>query len=181
MRRKLKSISKTHLVEFQSLVSGPEFEQALADYLEVYRSSWKAAEPHPQFIATLARRLRSERGVRIALMKLDGNAIAAQIWLTRHGKATIFKLAHREDALELSPGTLLTFWMLERCCKEEGTSKFDFGRGNDGYKRGWLSRCRKRDGLIASNWRTLAGMTSMVTQIWPTRLSPLVRSTKQPH
>src|SRR5665213_588088 len=100
VRRKLTALQRAHTINFQSAADGSQLEEALSAYLEVYRSSWKPPEPHPQFIETLARRLSNEGTIRLATMKLDSIVVAAQIWLVFRGKATIFKLAHREDAVE---------------------------------------------------------------------------------
>jgi CelD/BcsL family acetyltransferase involved in cellulose biosynthesis len=176
VRRKLAALSKTRLVQFRYERNGPGLESALKAYLDVYGSSWKSAEPHPGFIPTMVKRLGSEGALRLATLSSDDVAIAAQIWLLRGPKATIFKLGHRQDAAEFSPGTLLTHWMLEKLCREEKVQEIDFGRGDDAYKRDWLAQSRQRYGIIAANWRSRAGIGAIFNDILRTRISNYVHA-----
>ena len=176
VRRKLASLTKSHSAVFQLARNGPEFAGALASYLEVYRSSWKTEESHPDFIEAMIAGLGRDALVRLATLSIDQTVVAAQIWLLKNAKATIFKLAHREDAKAFSPGTLLTYWTLEKLWREEGLSQVDFGRGDDQYKRGWLSKSRERYGVVAANWRSLSGLTTTATQILPTLISGQLRN-----
>lgn len=171
IRRKLAQAAKTANVTFQIFRDHGQMDNAVAVYEEVYRASWKAPEPHPRFISTMAAALGANGYVRVGTMALGGEAVAAQIWLVRGRKATIFKLAHKEAAAEYSPGSLLTHWMLSRLCQEEQIVEVDFGRGDDPYKRDWLSRSRQRLGLIAGNRGSVAGLRAIALQVWPTRLS----------
>lgn len=145
------------------------FDDAVAIYQDIYGRSWKEAEPHAGFIPALVSRLAP--AVRLGVMRLDGEPAAAQIWLVSGGRATIFKLAHRENAAEFSPGTLLTRWMIETLIREEALTEIDFGRGDDAYKRDWLGQSRKRIGVIAADRRTGAGLSALLREVVPTRLS----------
>jgi len=144
---------------------------AVAVYEDIYRSSWKGPEPHPSFIAKMVDILGRDRFVRLGVMTVAGEPIAAQIWLVCERKATIFKLAHRRDAAAYSPGTLLTHWLVSTLIREEGLEEIDFGRGEDTYKRDWLAQRRPRSGLVAGNWTSLAGLAAIGKAVIPTRLS----------
>lgn len=143
-------------------------DEAIAHYEDIYRQSWKEPEPHPQFIPGMIRALGREGLVRVGLMMLDGRAVAAQIWLVCRSQGTIFKLAHREDAATFSPGTLLTWWMAKKLIEGEGVRELDFGRGDDAYKRDWLSRRRTRTGVIAADWRSITGLSAALRDVVPT-------------
>lgn len=142
-----------------------DLEPALAHYEAIHRASWKGAEPHPDFLATMVRRLKG--AVRIGLLESGGQVVAAQIWLVHAGRGTIFKLVHREDAAALSPGTLLTRHMIERCIGE-GVRLLDFGRGDDAYKRDWMGTRATRLGVIAADWRKGNGLRSIASDVVPT-------------
>jgi hypothetical protein len=174
--RKLLFIAKTHEAHFQCASGGKLLEQGVAAYEDVYKSSWKSAEPDPNFIKTLVTLLGASGSVRLGTMTLDGTVVAAQIWLVRGQKATIFKLAHRQEFSELSPGTLLTHWMLDKLCREERFREIDFGRGNDRYKRDWLGHSRPRYGAVAAKWTTGRGMLAAAREVYITRLSNWARS-----
>jgi hypothetical protein len=142
------------------------FDPALAHYEAIQRASWKGPEPHPAFLAMMVRRLAP--AVRMGLLEMEGRMVAAQIWLVHGGRATIFKLVHREDAAALSPGTLLTHRMIETCLREESVSMLDFGRGDDAYKRDWMSVGTTRLGVIAADWRYGNGLRTLASDVLPT-------------
>lgn len=150
--------------EFEYIRSG--FGAALAAYDTIQRASWKAAEPHPEFLAALVQRL--PHAARMGVLTVDGTAVAAQIWLVWSARATIFKLVHRETATALSPGTLLTHRMIETCLSEEAVSVLDFGRGDDAYKRDWMGTRAMRQGAIAADWRCGNGLRTMAAAVLPT-------------
>lgn len=175
VRRKLAQASKSD-VSFRCVRDPVELGRAVADYEDIYRSSWKSPEPHPDFISRMVRMMGEEGLVRIGLMTHLDRPVAAQIWLVRGRKATIFKLAHREDAQELSPGTLLTHWMASTLSRDDNLAEIDFGRGDDVYKRDWLSRKRWRHGLVAGNWSSGKGRRTILREVLPTRLNALRRT-----
>jgi CelD/BcsL family acetyltransferase involved in cellulose biosynthesis len=66
----------------------------------------------------------------------------------------VLKLAHDEAFKPISPGTVLTAWMLRRLIGEEGVAAIDFGRGDDPYKQLWTSARRQRIGVVlATPWQ----------------------------
>jgi hypothetical protein len=145
------------------------FDAALAHYEDIQRDSWKGAEPHPAFLAAMVCQMRS--AVRMGLLEIGGRMVAAQIWLVHGGRATIFKLVHREDAAALSPGTLLTHYMIERILREEAVTMLDFGRGDDTYKRDWMGSRTMRLGVIAADWRYGKGLRTLAADVLPTLAS----------
>ena len=172
VRRKLSNARVQH-VDF--CCHRNAFSEAVANYDEIYRASWKAAEPHPRFIANMVEKLGPDGLVRLGIMTLSGKPVAAQIWLVRRRKGTIFKLAHRQDAVEYSPGTLLTHWMISTLVRDEALDEIDFGRGADDYKRDWLKECRVRTGLVASSWKTAEGLRNIASGVLPTQMSAMLR------
>jgi CelD/BcsL family acetyltransferase involved in cellulose biosynthesis len=160
-------------VDFRCYREG--FGEAVAIYDDIYRASWKSAEPHPRFIAIMVEKLARDGFIRLGIMTLAGKPVAAQIWLVCGRKATIFKLAHRQDAADYSPGTLLTHWMISTLVREDGLDEIDFGRGDDTYKRDWLKKSRLRIGLVAGNWKSAAGLGVIAGTVLPTRLSASAR------
>jgi len=144
-------------------------------YNAIYAKSWKPAEPHPRFIDVLLERLGPRGIARLAVARIDGAAAAAQIWLVQDGRATIFKLAHDPDFDRQSPGTLLTHWALQQLHDQSGVRDVDFGRGDDSYKRLWLSSSRDRVGLLAANPKSLNGLATILFDILPSKLAMRLR------
>ena len=171
VRRKLAQ-ARAQAADFRCYREG--FGEAIAMYEDIYRVSWKPAEPHPRFIAGMIGKLSRDGFVRLGVMTLAGRPVAAQIWLVCGRKATIFKLAHREDAADHSPGTLLTHWMIETLIREDGLDEIDFGRGDDAYKRDWLARERLRIGLVAGNWKSRDGLGTIASEVLLTRMSAML-------
>jgi hypothetical protein len=169
-RRKLAQAGKK--AEFRCYRDG--LDEAVAIYEDIYRASWKSAEPHPRFIVDVVEALARSGFVRIGTMTLAGWPVAAQIWFVSGHRATIFKLAHRQESADHSPGTLLTRWMISKLIEEDGLEEIDFGRGDDTYKRDWLSNARPRIGVVAGRWTNSSGCRTIAREVLPTRLSLLL-------
>ncbi|MCM8738619.1 GNAT family N-acetyltransferase [Azospirillum sp. A1-3] len=141
-----------------------EADAATAAYQAIYQASWKKPEPYPTFIPALIAALLRQRAGLIGLLSIDDQPVAAQIWLVGGGAATLFKLAHDERHKNHSPGSVLTRLMLERILGDPTVREIDFGRGDDPYKRHWVSQRRQSWGVAAYDPATpvgaaLAGIT----------------------
>jgi CelD/BcsL family acetyltransferase involved in cellulose biosynthesis len=117
-----------------------EIEAGIADYETVYAVSWKEPEPFPEFQPTLMRRLAEAGWLRLALLHVKGEPVAAQLWTLLGGTATVLKLAHDQRFDKDSPGTVLTAFAIRALMAESVVERLDFGRGDDSYKRGWTTR-----------------------------------------
>ena len=76
----------------------------------------------------------------IAALLTGLGAVAAQFWTVEDGTAFIHKLAHVEDSLKASPGTLLSAALFRHVIEVDRVARVDFGTGNDAYKRDWMNR-----------------------------------------
>ncbi len=147
-------------------VAGPgETAAYLAEYQQVYAQSWKQAEPFPAFAAAFVAEAARAGVLRIAVLRRDGRAVAAQYWTVEHGIATVLKLAHVETARNDSPGTVLTAWMIRRLIDVEGVTALDFGRGDDPYKQHWATTRRQRTGLVVADPRRPRGAAALLRQV----------------
>lgn len=149
---------------------GLDAEAALAAYLDVHRRSWKQPEPHPLFIPGFVRMLARGGQLRLGVASIGGRAVASQIWILRARRATIAKLAHDEEARHLSPGTVLTAHMMRTALEAGEVDEVDLGRGDDPYKRLWLSRARPVRSLVACNPATPAGLAAAARHLLPPAL-----------
>ncbi len=157
-RRKSQKLSTEHKTEFVFHDDDARIEDAVGDYQRVYETSWKSAEPHAEFMPQLIRAAARIGALRLGILKVDGEAAAAQCWILWNGRATIYKLAHDARFNEHSPGTLLTMAIMERVLARDRPREVDFGRGDDGYKKLWLGQRRERWGLVIANKKTLGGL-----------------------
>jgi len=176
VKRKTAALLRANRLEFELVDMAADWREGAGIYNAIYAKSWKPAEPHPYFIDALLEKLGPEGRARLAIARIDGIAAAAQIWLVQDGRATIFKLAHDPAFDGQSPGTLLTHWTLGRLHEQDKIREVDFGRGDDAYKRLWLSSARDRIGLLAANPKSLKGMATIIFDILPSRFAAGLRA-----
>lgn len=131
---------------------------AWAAYEDVYRASWKPEEGSFPFLRALAEQEGAAGTLRLGLARKDGRPLAVQLWLVENKEATIHKLAYREDAKELSPGTILGEAMFRHAIDQDRVSVIDYGTGDDAYKRDWMDERRPLWRLEAYNPATLRGL-----------------------
>ncbi|MDE2436163.1 MAG: GNAT family N-acetyltransferase [Sphingomonadales bacterium] len=134
-----------------------------ADYQAIYEASWKPQEGSPAFLRRFAQEEGAADRLRMAIGRYHGQAVAAQLWTVENGTAFIHKLAHREDAKALSPGTILSAALFEEVIDRDRVSLIDFGTGDDPYKRDWMDHQRLRYRL------------DMVRPAWPGNWSVIAR------
>ena len=158
-RRKLAALEKSERTEFRS--SG-DVERFIADYEDVYRRSWKAPEPFPDFTPALLRMAARMGALRFGILEAGGRLLAAQFWTVWKGRAVMHKLAYDEKESKFSPGTLLTMHMIREVLERDRPDEITFGRGGDEYKKLWMSARRERWGIEAANPRTLGGFSRAV-------------------
>jgi hypothetical protein len=176
VKRKAAPLLREERLQFDFIDLASRGNQGAGIYQAIYAKSWKPAEPHPHFIDALLGKLGPRGLARLAVARIDGVPAAAQIWLVEGTRATIFKLAHDPEFDRQSPGTLLTHWVLRRLKEQDGVRDVDFGRGDDVYKRLWLSSRRDRMGLFAANPRSLKGLAAIIFDILPTKFATYLRS-----
>ncbi|WP_251140557.1 GNAT family N-acetyltransferase [Rhodoferax sp. U11-2br] len=133
-------------------------ESAIQDFVAVYQASWKGAEPNHHFIPALARTAAAQGWLRLGVLRLNDQPIAAQLWLVKGGKASIFKLAYVNGFERFSAGSVLTAALMRHVIDVDQVKEVDYLTGDDAYKRDWMSHRRERWGLVAFDWRTLSGL-----------------------
>jgi CelD/BcsL family acetyltransferase involved in cellulose biosynthesis len=180
VRRKQRSLERDGRLRFESFEAPAEVDGAIDVYERLYALSWKEPEPDPDFMPAMMRALAREGSLRLALAVIDGTPAAAQVWLVSEGRATIFKLAQDPGYDKLSPGTLLTHWMVSRTVDRDHVTEIDFGRGDDRYKRDWLGQCRCREGFIACNPGSIGGLYDAMRLVLPTWIAAKLHDGKPP-
>ena len=120
-----------------------------AAYEAIYAASWKPQEGDPALLRAFAERESAAGHYRFALALAGDEPVAAQFWTVEDGTAYIHKLAHRQGAEALSPGTTLTAALLEQVIDRDRVGLVDFGTGDDRYKRDWMEAQRPRFRLVA--------------------------------
>lgn len=143
-----------------------------AHYESIFADSWKGEEGAPDFLRALAEHHAQNGSLRLGIASFEDRSIAAQLWTVDHGRAIIHKLAYREEAAPMSPGTLLSAAMFRHAIDTDHVQTISYGTGDDGYKRDWMDR---RDQLFVLEFFNplsvsgLLGMTrSAVSRTWKT-------------
>ena len=154
LKRKTRKVEARVLTRFDADV--------WADYEAIYQESWKPEEGSPQFLRVFAEQEGAAGRLRLGIAHAEGEAVAAQMWTVEGNTAFIHKLAHRESAKPLSPGSVLSAALFRHVIDVDGVDLVDFGTGNDGYKRDWMEEVRPRYRLdmfrpgSPRNWIALA-------------------------
>jgi len=144
------SIERTIYVRFDA--------EAWADYESIYADSWKPEEGSLDFVRAMAEDESAAGALRLGIARIEGRAVAAQLWTVDHDIAIIHKLAHREDVADLSPGTILSHAMFEHVIDRDRVHLIDFGTGDDRYKADWMDTRVMRMRVELFNPRTPAGL-----------------------
>lgn len=141
--------------------------RAIAAYDYVAARSWQKHEPFPCFLPGLIRYGLAASELVVWVLLLNNAPAAAQIWVSRQGRATIFKLAFDTGLQKLSAGTVLTMCAIEAALDKGGLREIDFGWGDDPYKQQWLPERSQRFGLAAYNPATALGLASAARNYAP--------------
>lgn len=152
-------------------VHGELTEELWRDYLAVYASSWKNAEPFPDMVRAIAEDAAARGVLRLAFARDGEKAVAAQLWTIEGRTACVHKMAHSTAHDRYSPGTLLSHHMFEHMIDRESIGRIDYGTGNNAYKRDWMEDTRPMLRLDCFNPRK----ARMWLPALRTRISQLVR------
>jgi hypothetical protein len=157
LQKKIRQSEKRKDLSIRLLQTAGELDLAMADYAQVYQSSWKQAEAHPLFIQGLMRTCARQGSLRLGIAYVQGQAVAAQLWIVHGQVASIYKLAYDDRYAALSIGSILTAHMMQHVIEIDHVSEVDYLTGDDAYKQDWMSARRERWGIVAFNLATLSG------------------------
>lgn len=150
---------------FELLTRPDDLERGLAAYTDVYTRSWKRPEPFQDFVPGLLRTYLARGELRLGLALLHDRPVAAQIWIVANGRAEIHKLAYDDDERALSPGSLLSEFMMRHVIEQDRVTEIDYLIGDDRYKQMWMDARRERWGIVAYNPSTLSGLFGLMTEL----------------
>jgi hypothetical protein len=144
VERKERALFRTHRASVEILESTAQTARAIDLYQRVYAESWKEPEPYPNFIPTLIATGLDAGAIRVGVLTVDDEPVAAQLWIIWNHRATIFKLSYAERFARFSPGSILTRHMMRNAFGRADLAEIDFGCGDDPYKQEWLPERRQR-------------------------------------
>lgn len=130
-------------------------------YRAIYAASWKGEEGSWPFLRETAEVEGAAGTLRLGVAAHDGVPVAAQIWTVENGRATIHKLAYREDASALSPGSILSHAMFQHVIERDRPALIDYGTGDQAYKADWMDTPLPLWRIEASNPRHPVGLLAI--------------------
>lgn len=159
IKRKEKKLAKEYGYEIKIFTQlGNDLDQAIQEYTNIYNKSWKNPEPFQAFTPELIK-CAAELGIlRLGVIYVEGNAAAAQIWITTKVKTLIYKLACDERYGKLSAGSILSRELFRVAIDEDKVKEIDYGVGSEPYKRDWMESVRELHGICALNMLTPYGI-----------------------
>lgn len=157
IRRKRKLLDKEADSSLNIYSTVKEVADHFSEFCLVYEQSWKGEESHPEFINQILQDLAGIGKAKLAILSVNEEPAAAQIWLKIGSAWGVFKLAYTPQFKRYSVGTLLTAGLLEHLLAESNVSEIDFLSGDDAYKRDWVDSKREHVGVELVNSNTLIG------------------------
>ena len=151
--RKQRKLKREHGYEIR-LYTGSDVKQAMTDYNTVFNASWKASERFGNVIEGFTESFTKLSWTRLAVLYINEQPVAAQLWFVAHKKASIFRLAYDETWKKYSPGSILTKYLMENVIDTDNVEEIDYLTGNDRYKQEWMSESRQRWKLLCTHNKT---------------------------
>jgi len=142
-----------------------EVEKGLAAYEQVYSRSWKRKEPYPEFIRGIVRLWAQCGQLRLGIARIDGEPVAAQIWVVSGATAYIYKLAYDVQFAKASAGSILTAHLMRHAIDRDKVATVDYLVGDETYKRDWMSSRRERWGIRAFDPTSPRGLIGAIRHI----------------
>lgn len=151
LRRQERKLAQRGAVTLTLARQGPELDAAFDDFLRLEVSGWKGAAGkvsaialHPPllgFYGDLKKRFAAADACLISLLKLDGQAIAAQFCVLAGGTLNVLKIAYDETWRAEAPGSQLLYRLIEHCCNEPGIRRLSLVTGPSWAVGRWNPQC----------------------------------------
>ena len=148
--RKQRKLEREHGYEIR-LFCNQQVPHQMADYYAVYNASWKANEQYGDLVDQMVARFSQRGWTRLAVLYINTQPVAAQLWFVCHGKASIFRLSYDQAWKQYSPGSILMAYLMAYVIDTDKVEEVDFLTGNDAYKQDWMSDRRERFAWSAIN------------------------------
>jgi CelD/BcsL family acetyltransferase involved in cellulose biosynthesis len=135
--------------------------EAFEAFLKLEQASWKGARgtallcdaADAAFVRELAAKLSAEGRASVALLRVDGKAIAAQVVMYSGRTAYTWKTAFDADYARYSPGMLLVDKVTEQLFADPAIESID--------------SCSYEDGFMAKLWTARRKMVEMLVHVGP--------------
>lgn len=157
IKRKSSALGKKYHWNIVFVTSLESFKQCFNDYKKVYERSWKGEETNYQFIYQVCLSALNENALRMAVLYVENQPAAAQVWFNYQGNVSIFKLAYDEAYKKYSVGSILSKAVFKWVIEQDRPNEIEFGVGSESYKKDWMTDCRYLVTLDLYNSNTFRG------------------------
>lgn len=151
LRRQGKKLAQRGELRLRLTSTGDELKAAFGEFLRLEASGWKGHQGlasaiglHPQlhgFYGQLLADFSSQGNCRIALLEVNGVAIAAQFCLLADATLYIQKIAYDEAWHAEAPGSQLLYRVLEHCCADPEIRQLSLVTGPQWAVGRWNPEC----------------------------------------
>jgi CelD/BcsL family acetyltransferase involved in cellulose biosynthesis len=163
--RKGRRLAEHFKLEQVAYSDDSQLDRVLDDFQHVYAKSWKRPERFPKFIPELFRYGLAKQQLRVAILYLDGQPVATEVYILFNGQATSYKGGYDPAYKNFSPASVLRVFAVKHLIEVDGVSEIDFGYGDQPYKKNWLSQGRWLIGILAFNPHSLTGWNLLLAHI----------------
>jgi CelD/BcsL family acetyltransferase involved in cellulose biosynthesis len=148
VRRSFRRLQDVGEVRFEHMDGLEQLDHLLTEAFRVESSGWKgaggtaiASRPETERFYREVSAWAAERGkLRVAVLRLDGRAIAFELGIEEHGVHYALKAGFDPAQRAFSPGKLLIHHILERSFSS-GLARYEMA-GVEGYKLAWANAFR---------------------------------------
>ncbi len=180
IKRRGKKLAKAHQYETCIISELSDFPLAFDHYKTIYQQSWKGEEHSFAFIEHVCLAALRENKLRLGLLYIDGEAVAAQIWFVQTSEllagqsegnvaeknVSIFKLAYKPNYQEYSVGSLLSMALSEHVIRQDNATSIEFGMGGEPYKSDWLESKKQRVAYQIFNHQCFYGKLAAIRHVF---------------
>jgi len=149
-RRRLNKLGKGGQVAFRHIETVSEAQAQLTSFFRAHllrcallaKTSSFEDPAMCQFARALVEQFDLKKDLRFAVVELNGQPIAWSIGFLVNGKFAYYQQTFAVDAEEFAPGEVLMYYLLEYA-RRNVEREFDFGRGDEFFKRRFATDIRQ--------------------------------------
>jgi len=168
-RRRLNKLGKAGQVVFRHIESNAEAQAQLTSFFRAHllrcallaKTSSFESPAMCQFARALVEQFDLKKDLRFAVVELNGQPIAWSIGFLVNGKFTYYQQTFAVDAEEFAPGEVLMHYLLEYA-RRNVEREFDFGRGDEFFKRRFATDVRQSCNL----YLVRPGVAGELRRLW---------------
>ncbi len=174
LRQDWNRLSATGAVDIVNVRDPAATPEAFDVFLKLEAASWKGTrgtavlsdDSHAAFVRQFIANLAADDSASVALLRIDGKPIAAQVVLYDGTMAYTWKTAYDTDYAKYSPGALLVDRISEDLLAGDGVTAIESCSPDGGFMATlWTGRRRTVDLLIGLNPGTSLGFRTMAAGI----------------